>query len=83
MWRIIISPKANKKLKNIKQLFRQDIADAINEIKEDPLIGKPLRRELAGRFTYKVRVYRIVYAINLQNKTIIILNADHRAVVYN
>ncbi len=41
MYRLIISPQAQKELKKIKKEFEIPIKLAIEELKEDPLLGKP------------------------------------------
>lgn len=82
MYRIEISPKAKKELKKIKKLYKRAIARAIDELKEDPFVGKPLTRELTGKFSLKVGVSRIIYKVNNQDKTVQIIAAGHRGTVY-
>lgn len=53
------------------------------ELKDDPLVGKPLTRELTGKFSLRVGTYRVIYKINRQDKIIYILTAGHRSTVYN
>jgi len=55
---------------------------ALAEIKEEPFLGKPLARELTGKFSFRVGVYRIIYKVNKKDKVIDILTAGHRATVY-
>lgn len=63
---------------------REVIGEIVKELQEDPLlIGKPLSRNLTGRFSYRVGVYRIIYKINVVDKTIKILSVGHRATVYD
>lgn len=68
MYRLIISPRAQRHLKDIKKENQEAIKMAMEDIKEDPLTGKPLSRELKGRFSYRAGVYRIIYKVNLQDK---------------
>lgn len=82
MYRIIISPTAKKGLKTIAKIYRKGITEAIDALSDDPYCGKPLTRELTGRYTYKVSLYRIIYKINKKDKTIYIINAGHRATIY-
>ena len=82
MYRIIVAPEAKKGLKTITKIYRRGIAEAIEALKDDPHIGKPLTRELTGRYTYKVGVYRIIYKIREIDKTVYIINAGHRATIY-
>ena len=53
------------------------------EMVEHPLLGKPLSRELTGRFSLRVGVYRLVYKIDQIDKKIVVLRIGHRGKVYN
>lgn len=82
MYRLRISPEAKGQLKKAKQLYKAALTSVMEELKEDPFIGKPLTRELTGRFTFKVGPYRIVYLVNNKDKIIKILTFGHRSTVY-
>lgn len=83
MFELRISPRAEKQIKKLKREYQLEIIEAIKEIKEDPLLGKPLTRELIKRFVYKFKAYRIIYIVNLQDKIADILDVDHRGRIYN
>lgn len=83
MYKLQIFPKASKQLKKISKIHKKAIIGALQDIQEDPLLGNPLTRELTGRFTYRVGVYRIIYKINTTDKIIEILLAGHRSTTYN
>lgn len=57
--------------------------EALAEISDDPFVGKPLTRELTGRFSLRVGVYRIIYSVNRKDKTVHVFTAGYRSVVYN
>ena len=82
MYTIIVAPRAKKELKNIIKLYRKALVEAIDDLADNPLIGKPLTLELTGMYSYKIGVYRIIYKINKKDKIILILTAGHRANVY-
>ena len=82
MYKLRISVKAEKEIKKIPHPHQKALILALAEIKEDPLVGKPLTRELTGRFTYRVGVYRIIYIVNKKDKVIDILTTGHRANIY-
>ena len=44
--------------------------------------GKPLQRELAGRWTARRGGYRVLYAIDEEARRVTVLAADHRRDVY-
>ena len=82
MYKLRISSKAQSEIRKISHAHQRAIILALKEIKEDPFLGKPLMRELTGRFSYRVGVYRIIYKVNRKDKSVDILTAGHRAVVY-
>ncbi len=82
MYKIQLTGKAKKELKTIKLRYQTAIFLALEEIKEDPFLGKPLIRELTGKFSFRVGVYRIIYTINKKDKIVIVLNAGHRSIIY-
>lgn len=83
MYKILLTAKARRENKHISKLYQVAVKEIIEEIKIDPLIGKPLTRELSGRFSYKVGVFRIIYIIKKEDKNVIIISAGHRSIVYN
>lgn len=82
MFRIKITRKAKKQLKSIKLAYQNQINLAIEDLHEDPYQGKPLTDELTKKYTYRVGVYRIIYTINEKDKIVTVLNAGHRATIY-
>lgn len=83
MFELNISPKAEKQIKKLKREYQIEIIEALKEIREDPLLGKPLTRELVRRFVYKFKAYRIIYIVDLKDNVVDILDADHRGRIYN
>lgn len=83
MFELRIAKRASKQIKQLKQVYQIEIIDILSEIKEDPLLGKPLSRQLNGRFSYKFGIYRIIYKVNQKDKVVEILSAGHRGTVYN
>ncbi len=82
MYRLKLTTRAKRELKNISHRHRIALSNIFEDIKDDPTIGKPLNRELTGRFSYKVSVFRIIYKVNKKDKIIIILTAGHRETIY-
>lgn len=83
MFTIKLTARAKRELKNISKRHKESISLVFEDLGENPLIGKPLSRELTGRLSYRVGVYRIIYTFNMKDKIIIILTAGHRSTVYN
>ena len=82
MFKLIVSPHAKKELKKVKNIYEGAISAALQEIKEDPYVGKPLTEEFAGKYTYRVGAYRIIYKIDKKDKVVNVVTAGHRGTVY-
>lgn len=56
---------------------------AFGDLSREPLrVGKPLPRELAGTFSARRGTYRLLYRIDDEHTTVVILRVDHRADIY-
>ena len=64
MWRVELEDAAAKELRKLDRQVQQDILQYLRSriaTEEDPRrFGKPLTRELAGLWRYRVRDYRII-----------------------
>jgi len=83
MYELHVAIKAKKDIKLLSLLNKDALLLAFGEIKEDPYCGKPLMRDLSGKFSYKIGVYRIIYIINEDDGVVEILSAGHRSIIYN
>ena len=45
-------------------------------------MGKPLRGELAGRWSLRIGDYRVIYVIDENQKIVILYSVKHRKVIY-
>ena len=82
MYKLVIAPQAQRELKKIPKRYQYSIRLALKELRDDPLIGKKLGRELTGKFSIKIGVYRIIYKVSEKDKTIYVPTAGHRSTVY-
>lgn len=83
MYRLKITPRAKRNLRNIRQNYQTAIKLTLEEIKQDPSIGKPLSGDLTGRYSERIGVYRIIYQVNQVDQTVTIISVGHRSKVYN
>lgn len=82
MFELLISVKAARQIKRLKKENQIKVIEVLTEIRDDPLLGKPLSRELSGKFSYRFGVYRIIYRVNQKDKIVEILSAGHRSKIY-
>lgn len=72
----------------ISEQLPEAIAAAVVEfltgdlLREPRRVGKPLQRELAGRWAARRGSYRILYTIDDHAGTVTVLTAEHRRDVY-
>jgi mRNA interferase RelE/StbE len=62
--------------------LKRSIKAAVRNIATDPECGEPLMRELGGLWTYRVRRFRIVYAIDRKARLIRLIAVGHRQSIY-
>jgi len=82
MWQVILTPEAEKNLAKLPHNFKEKFINIFKEIAIDPFLGKPLRGDLAGRFSARVGDYRALYRKRNEKHEIWILYIRHRKDVY-
>ena len=86
-WRIEVTDTAKKQLAKLDRQVQADIVRYLREriaTDEDPRrFGAPLRRELAGRWKYRVGDYRLICEIQERKILVLVLMVGHRSTVYD
>jgi mRNA-degrading endonuclease RelE of RelBE toxin-antitoxin system len=83
-WRLVVAASAERGLNRLPP----KVASAVVEFMVGPLVddpqrvGKPLLRELSGYLTARRGVYRIIYRVNEERRTVEVVRIDHRSRVY-
>ena len=77
-----IPPHVAEVIRHLPPEVKRGIKAAIRALSDDPTAGEPLQRELEGLRKYRVRRFRIVYAINRTRKIIRIVAVGHRRAIY-
>ncbi|NGZ97508.1 MAG: cytotoxin [Nitrospira sp. WS110] len=78
----IIPPHVAEILRSLHPDLKQSIKAAIRAIAADPACGEPLRRELEGLRKYRVRRFRIIYAVDHKAVSIRLMAVGHRRSIY-
>ena len=82
MYQINLDKKAKNFLKKLQKNESNKITQKLEELKQNPFLGKPLTANLSGHFRLRIGKYRAIYRI-FQNKLIIlVLNIGHRKNIY-
>jgi mRNA interferase RelE/StbE len=77
-----IPPHVADVIRSLHPDLKQPIKAAIRAIAVNPECGDPLKRELDGLRKYRVRRFRIVYAVHQKTRVIRLMAVDHRRSVY-
>ena len=83
MFKVRLTAKAKRQLKKLSIQDRISVGEIIEDIKDNPVIGKSLERELSGKYSYRVGIYRIIYKVDTEDNVVVILEADYRGRIYN
>jgi len=77
-----IPPHVADVIRSLHPDLKQLIKSAIRAIAANPECGEPLKRELDGLRKYRVRRFRIVYAVDRKRQIIRLMAVGHRRSVY-
>ncbi|MBS0179845.1 MAG: type II toxin-antitoxin system RelE/ParE family toxin [Nitrospira sp.] len=77
-----IPPHIAAVIRTLHPDLKQSIKSAIRAIAANPECGEPLQRELNGLRKYRVRRFRIVYAVEQKRRVIRLMAVGHRRTVY-
>ena len=76
-----------KVLKDLEAIGKKDAARIVERVKthlvQNPAgLGTPLKGIFKGLYRYRYGVYRVIYALDMADKKIIVLHAKHRKEAY-
>ncbi|MEQ1563662.1 MAG: type II toxin-antitoxin system RelE/ParE family toxin [Nitrospiraceae bacterium] len=77
-----IPPHVAEVIRSLHPDLKRSIKAAVRALATDPECGEPLKRELSGLWKYRVRRFRIVYAIDRKTQVIRLLAVGHRQSIY-
>jgi mRNA interferase RelE/StbE len=85
-WTVEFDDAAAKELRKLDRQAQREILRYFREriaTDEDPRrFGKPLSRDMAGLWRYRVRNYRMICNIEDDNLVVLVLRTGHRKDVY-
>lgn len=79
---IQIATRAKKQIEILPEKIKEKIANAIEDLSFDPGMGKVLKAQLKGLFSYRVGSYRIIYQIVRKKLIVQIISVRHRKDAY-
>jgi mRNA interferase RelE/StbE len=81
-FRTDIPPHVAEVIRSLHPDLKRSIKAAVRNIATNPECGEPLMRELDGLWKYRVRRFRIVYAIFRKARVIRLIAVGHRQSIY-
>lgn len=81
-FRANIPPHVAEAIRSLHPDLKRSIKSAIRAITVDPECGEPLLRDLDGLRKFRVRRFRIVYAIDRGARAVRIMAVGHRQSIY-
>lgn len=69
-------------LRHLPPELKRPIKSALQALGRDPALGDRLERELEGLWRYRVRRFRIVYAIDRGSRILRVFAVGHRRTIY-
>ena len=80
--KIVVARRFEREFKRLPREVKTRLDDAIRSLAENPYLGKPLRGALAGLRSLRVGDYRVIYRVNEEERTVILLCVGHRRRIY-
>ena len=77
-----IPPHVADVIRSLPPEVKRGVKAAIRALSDEPGAGEPLQRELAGLWKYRVRRFRVVYAVDRRRRVLRIMAVGHRRTVY-
>lgn len=81
-YRLVIPPHVEQIILHLVPNLKRKIRAALDAIREEPHLGKPLKDELRGLWSYRVSRYRIVYRIHHGRIEIQVIDLGPRNLIY-
>ena len=81
-WRLRMTPPVQAALRTLPPQTKGYIRQACDDLCRDPWQGKSLRDELAGYYSLRAKRFRVVYEIQRQTVTVIVVGIGPRKTIY-
>jgi mRNA interferase RelE/StbE len=78
-----IPPHVADIIRHLPPDIKRSIKASMRALSHDPTMGEPLKKELRGFWKYRVKRFRIVYAVDRRRKAIRIFAVGHRRGIYD
>jgi len=83
MYNLTFSSGARKFFRKLTNSDKRQIGKKIEELKQNPELGKPLTGKLSGLWSLRIGKFRVLYQVRKNELIILILKIGHRKNVYD
>jgi mRNA interferase RelE/StbE len=80
--RLKFTPEAARLFAKLHPEAKKLIKSGLDELRQSPFLGDDLQEELSGFKSYKIKRYRVLYAVNEEEEVIQVYYVGHRRDVY-
>lgn len=82
-YRIVYSETSVKIIRSLHPSIKPLIRQKIEDLQDDPFLGKALERELTGYYSLRSKKYRVIYRLDHSKKIIQIHYLGYRKDIYD
>lgn len=79
----VYTAEAKHRIRHLPPVTKQQIRSALEGLQENPYEGKALQRELIGRYSLRVKNYRIIYQVDENSRRLRVLTLGPRQTIYD
>ena len=80
--RLQFTPEAARLLAKLHPEAKKLIKSGLDELRQNPYLGDDLQEELSGFKSYKIKRYRVLYAVDEEKEVIRVFYVGQRRDVY-
>ncbi|MCF8130933.1 MAG: type II toxin-antitoxin system RelE/ParE family toxin [Deltaproteobacteria bacterium] len=82
VYTLLYSRTSRDQIKSLHPQIKPCIKSHIEQLKENPYLGKGLERELSGYYSLRMKRFRVIYNIDHQHHVVYIHYVGHRKNIY-
>ena len=83
LYQLLYSKTSRGQIKKLHPDIKSIIRDRLKTIEKTPYVGKRLERDLSGYFSFRTRIFRIIYKVREENHIIEVHYVGHRRDIYD
>ena len=81
-YKLLYSETSRQQIKKLHPRIKPQIKTRLEQISDNPYLGKHLERDLSGYMSFRTQRYRIIYKIREDDQVIEIHYVGHRKDIY-